>query len=183
MLQQILKPKDIKALEDTLALAKRILKLILAAKEVAETNEAYSKKLKNQLQNFRKNLGNSLSIELSSTSILAILDTSLDNLDSTDGARISALRSRMAQVCQDPHHSNIVPRELHMVCFIHALGATFSQVDDDTLGSVQRSWLMERKEAIHRYESMTGTNWNSLVDLGFEIYQAHKDGAPRPSDL
>ena len=50
-------------------------------------------------------------------------------LDSIGGTRILTLRSRIAQVCQDPHHSNIVPPELHLFCFINALGATFSQVD------------------------------------------------------
>lgn len=181
--RRIQKPKDIEALKDTLALAKRIHKIMLEAKELAETNDAYSRRLRNQLQNFRKNLGNSLSIELSSRSVLDILDPSLNDLDLIDGARISILRSKIAQMCQNPHHSNNVPRELHIVCFIHALGTTFSQIDDDVLRSVQRSWLMERKEAIHRYEFMTGSDLNSQVDLGLEIYQAYNDGVPRPSDF
>ena len=181
--QRIQKPKDIEALKDTLALANRIHELMLEAKRLAETNDAYSKRLKSQLQDLRENLGNSLSIELSSRSVLDILDPSLDDLDSIDGTRISTLRSKIAQMCQDPHHSNNVPRELHMVCFIYALGTTFSQIDDDVLRSVQRSWLMERKEAISRYELITGSDLNSQVNLGLKIHQARKDGAPRPPDL
>ena len=181
--RRIQKPKDIETFKDTLALAKRIHKLTLEAKELAETNDAYSKRLRNQLQNFRENLRNGLSIELSSRSVLNILDPSLDDLDSIDGMRISTLRLKIAQICQDPHHSNNVPRELHMICFIYALGTTFSQIDDDVLRSVQRSWLMERKEAINRYELMTGSDLDSQVDLGLKIYQAYKDGSPRSSDF
>jgi len=54
----IQKPKNIKALKDTLALAKHIHGLLLAAKEIVETNEAQSRRLRSQLQNFRKSLGN-----------------------------------------------------------------------------------------------------------------------------
>lgn len=180
--QRMQNPKHIKALRDTLALLKRVHKLISGVKMNAERNENYSRRLRSQLQNFRKSLKNSLSIELSSSAVLAILDP-LDDLDSIGKARSVTLRSRIAQVCQDSHHGNIIPPPLEMVCFIQALGETFSHVDDDALASVQRSWLMERKEAIHRYELMTRSDWDSQVDLALKIYQAYKDGAPMPSDL
>ena len=180
--QRIQNPKHIKALRDTLALLKRVHKLIFRVKVDAETNETYSKRLRSQLQSFRESLKNSLSIEISSSAVLAFLDP-LDDLDSIGEARIVTLRSRIAQVCQDSHHGNSVPRPLQTVCFLQAMGATFSHVDDDALASIQRSWVMERKEAIHRYQLMTRSDRDSQVDLGLEIYQAYKDGAPMPSDL
>ena len=167
--QWIQKPKDIKVLRDTLAVIKRIHKVIHAAKKTAEMYEAYQGRLRSQLQDSRKSFGNSFPIELSSESVLALLDPHAD-LDSIGGARILTLRSKIAQVCQGPHHGNIVPRPLRMLCFIQALRETFSQVDSDALGSIQRSWFMERQEAIHRYELSGGSDRDSQVDLGFEIY-------------
>ena len=132
-----------------------------------EAMDSYSRRLRIRLQNFRKNAGNSLSIEFLTTSVLAVLDPLLDDLDLIDDMR---LRSKIAQLCWDLYYSNIVPRKLYMVCFIRALGATFSQIDDDALISLQGSLLLEWKEAIHRYTLMTGSDWNSQVDLGLEIY-------------
>ena len=82
-------------LRDTLAVIKRIHKVIHAAKKTVEIYEAYQGRLRSQLQDSHKSFGNSFSIKLSSESVLALLDP-LNDLDSMGGARILTLRSKIA---------------------------------------------------------------------------------------
>ena len=105
------------------------------------------------------------------------------NLDWIDETRISTLRSELAPLCQDRTNAKIVSGNLYTVCLIYNLAATMSELDDDTLTSVQRSWVVERREAIRRYERQTETDRESIVNLIFNTDQAYPDGRLIPDYL
>lgn len=49
-----------------------------------------------------------------------------------------------------------------------------SDLDDDDLSSVQRSWMVAWKEAERRYRRQTKTDQDSIINLVLDTYQAYK---------
>ena len=180
--QWIRKPDYFSTLRESLALAERIRRLLIITKQFVETNDAYFRRLRRQLYDFHQSLGNKQSFGISSTSLSAILEASFRDAASSGDARIRIFESRIARLCEDRNSGNIIPRDIYIFCVIRALRTTLSEVDDITLDHVQRSWLIERRGAIHRYEFSTATDLNSGADLGWEIYQAHNEETPIPAD-
>ena len=105
------------------------------------------------------------------------------NLDWIDETRISTLRSELAQLCLERTNVEIVSGNLYTICLIYNLAATMSELDDDTLNSVQRSWVVERREAIRRYERQTETDRESIVNLIMDTDQAYRHATRVPEFL
>ncbi|KAL8730498.1 MAG: hypothetical protein Q9166_004026 [cf. Caloplaca sp. 2 TL-2023] len=182
--QGFLKPEDRRALDESLTLAKQIDALLRKIKHLTETSKAYSGKVGSQFQDFRQNLKNMRFFKLSSTSLISILELPLDHLDPINSARIQAYVSEMRQVCKE---GKMIPREQYPICLINSLRVTFSGIDDDNLGIDQRSWCMEREEAVNRYELQAGTDDQSILDLAMKFHQDHiheddEDGVSIPAD-
>lgn len=180
---------------------------------MAKANEAYSRRLRIQLQQIRQIVrgdpsfrsssavpkylpaqgqrspffvrqqrlrASNSSVNTDSTEVTPHSQASLENLDTIDGATISSFRSMIAQVYINRKHDEIVSGVLHIICLIHTFGATISEIDDNALGSLRRSWVIKRHEAIRRYQAQTRTDLNSIIDLAVEIFQAHQKSAPMP---
>lgn len=105
------------------------------------------------------------------------------NLDWIDETRISTLRSELAQLCQERTNVKIVSGNLYTICLIYNLAATMSELDNDALTGFPRSWVVERREAIRRYERQTETDRESIVNLVLDTDQAYPDGTPVPEYL
>ncbi|KAL8918741.1 MAG: hypothetical protein Q9208_007181 [Pyrenodesmia sp. 3 TL-2023] len=179
--QWIQPPKDIVALKASLAVAKRVQHLLVTLKEITATDQAHSTRLRSQLVNFRQSLGYSRSFQTSSTSLAATLRSSPDLVDSINGTKISAFKSEIGRLCKERNVVKIVPRELDPVCFIDALRVTLAEIDDDTYDNFQRSWLLERNKAIHRYEVRTQTDRDSHIDVALKLFQRIEEDGSMPA--
>lgn len=87
------------------------------------------------------------------------------DFDETDQARVSSLRSTIGQLCRERSNVQIISGSLYTICNVLAQAMAMSELGNDVLGSVQRSWMMARAEAIKRYEQESGADWDSLVNL------------------
>ncbi|MDI1492136.1 MAG: hypothetical protein OHK93_003348 [Ramalina farinacea] len=105
------------------------------------------------------------------------------DLDDDDGSRPEELRLALASLCRSRKNTDILSGALYMICTIWAHAATMSAFDKNTLGSVQRSWVVERMEAVQRHEQRTGANHNSIIDVMLKTHRDHKRGIPVPPSL
>lgn len=150
--------EELKLLEESVTIVTRVRRYILAIEKLTSSTELSFKRLSEQLKSFGEHLKGH-SCTLPSKELSASLELSADN------PWYSALRSRMAQVCTVGGHGRNIPRDLWSLCLIHNMGTIVSDIDDDTLGSFQRSWLMERTAAIHRYTKRMMQDPDSAFDL------------------
>ena len=93
------------------------------------------------------------------------------DLDRIDDTRISTLRSAIAQLCRNRKNSNMVSGSLYMICNIWAQAVMMSELDYDTLGGQQKSWVVKRTEVIDRYKRRTGTDYDSVINLLIDTYR------------
>ncbi|KAL9001984.1 MAG: hypothetical protein Q9188_005063 [Gyalolechia gomerana] len=173
------KAKRIQMLEEFLTLTTRVRHHILVIEELSVNTQVHIQTLTKQVDSFRQLLEGH-SFTLPSKKLSAELEPSLDDLLSHNGVWGWALRSRISQACTIGNHGKNGPGDLFSICLIHTMGTIFSDVDDDTLGSFQRSWLIERRAAMDRYMKRTMTDPDSTDDLAVELYEAHLRGARTP---
>ncbi|KAI4187512.1 MAG: hypothetical protein LQ346_005480 [Caloplaca aetnensis] len=174
----IRKPQDLLALEKSLALVKHIRENIVKITETAGKNEAYSRRLKGELQDFRQRLGSRQWSDILPTGWSGSLGPSFDRVDPIDSAVILASKSNLAQVCRDRDDGRSFL--LHTVCLLNALRVTILEIDDD-LGGLQKSWLVLRRMLIHRYELKTGTDLDSQVHRAIQFFSTHEPNAWQPA--
>lgn len=105
------------------------------------------------------------------------------DLDEMDDTKISTLRSIVAQIRTDFKNTNMVSGSLFMICNLWIHLVTMSELAYDVMSNVQRSWVVERKEAVGRHARRTGTDHESLVDLLLDTNRNYQRGIPVPNHL
>lgn len=105
------------------------------------------------------------------------------DLDRHDWSRPIQLRKEIADLCRNPKNMEITSGTLYMICAIWAHATTISELDKDALGSVQRSWVVERREAARRYERKASLDDESLIKLMKSTYMDYIHGTPVPEHL
>ena len=92
------------------------------------------------------------------------------NLDVIGGTNLSSCRSALAQLCGEFRNDDTVSGSLYMICNIWNYVMTMQELDDDILNGVQRSWSVERLEAIRRYEKETAINYKHMATVDARVY-------------
>jgi hypothetical protein len=105
------------------------------------------------------------------------------NLDMVGDIDISSLRSAIAQLCRERTNHNMISGSLYMICNIWNYAMIISELDSDLLGGVQRSWVLERLEAIRRYEKEIGAEYEYMARLAASVYQDFLRATPVPEYL
>ena len=105
------------------------------------------------------------------------------NLDIVGETDISSLRSAIAQLCRERVNHNMISGSLYMICNIWNYATTISELDNDMLEGVQRSWVLERLEAIRRYEKEIGAEYEYVARLAAKVYQDSLRTTPVPEYL
>ena len=98
------------------------------------------------------------------------------DLDFNDGTPLPILRSVVAQLCKDSTNFNIVSGSLYMLCHIQAMEAKFSDLNNDNVSSVQRSWFVSRQQAVSHYNKTKGFDDESIVRNLVNGHRAYKNG-------
>ena len=105
------------------------------------------------------------------------------NLDEVGNFDISSLRSAIARLCRERGNYSMVSGSLYMICNIWVYAMTISELDDDLLGGVQRSWVLARLEAVRQYRKGVGDDNHHLSRLMISVYQDLKRATPVPEYL
>ncbi|KAL8877457.1 MAG: hypothetical protein Q9198_004532 [Flavoplaca austrocitrina] len=168
--QWVVPPQDLSDLLKALIEAQRVRNLFGKTKRMIETNRAHVARVKSELDIFRQHLSYIRYSKLSSISLTSILESSIDRLNLTSSDRISAYVETMKRSCKD---DKAIPLELYSVCLIDRLRVSLSGIDSDSLGIDQRSWLIERQDAIDRYQVQMRTDNDTLRDLAEELCETH----------
>lgn len=94
------------------------------------------------------------------------------DLDKVISTNVLTRRTAIADWCQDG--GNYVMRSgfLYTVCNIWSQAKLMSTLDDDLLSGVQRSWIMEREKAIHRYEKTIGLDFANIIYDVLHVYDS-----------
>ena len=100
--------------------------------------------------------------------------------DSIDDTRLSSLRSEVAQLCKTGTDIIMGSHDLFLICVIYDLVATMSALDDDSLDGPQASWIVERSEAIIRWEEERGLDLYNVLNQFVKAYRDYKHGIPLP---
>lgn len=202
------KPEEILMLDRYHALADDMRRQIHSIKETIVDYEIDSKRIKRQLHHLRQRFNYVPSFEFSPTGFIAVSKSlptqeqrppfrqmlsvehtrqhsnvfyyDLDMIDATD---VSNLRSAIAQSCQESQNLNITSGSLFMVCSIWNQAMIISGLDDDVLSGIQRSWSVERRKAVGRYEKAIGADWESIASRVVGAYHDYQRGTPLPENL
>lgn len=169
-------PKYLKSLRESLQLTKRILGTIQNTKRFLETYKVYTLELMDQLHILSHLDIDQLSI-LGSTEMTSIRHNSFDRLGPIDSARESAYIKVLKQSCVN---DKVISTEQYPICLIDTLRTILSDVDNDNLGLYQRSWCMEQRNALVRYQSRDSTTLLARVLLQqvFDMYYEHGISIP-----
>ena len=91
------------------------------------------------------------------THIVSRYGASLYDLNPIDKARLSSLRSEVAQVCKAGNYMKMGCDDLFSICTIYHLGVIRSVLGNDLLSDYPTSWAVVREKAMHRWEQRTRT--------------------------
>ena len=86
------------------------------------------------------------------------------DLSKVNDNEVMTQRAAIAEFCKESDNYVMRSGFLYTVCNIWSQARLLSGLDDDLLGGVQRSWVMARDEAVHRYRSKNGLDVASIVD-------------------
>ena len=85
------------------------------------------------------------------------------DLDFNDGTSPPILRSVVAQLCKEPKNANKVSGDLYMICVIQASEAKVSDLNNDNVSGVQRNWIVQRQQALSRYNKTKEVDDETLI--------------------
>ena len=206
------KRKEILSLNEHYSRGDRMRDCIAAWMEIIPMYENDSARLRSELRHFHASFDYLASFEISSQDSIAIptilkrqiplascswlrssevkghncgSTTSIHHyhLDMFDEADVLNLRSAIIQLCKERTNHNFISGSLYMICNIWHYAMTMSELDDDVLKSVQRSWVRERLEAIRRFEREVGADYEYLARFAVRVYQDFLHGTPVPEYL
>ncbi|KAL8913377.1 MAG: hypothetical protein Q9171_001792 [Xanthocarpia ochracea] len=175
--QWLRRPRSLGSLRENLALAERILSHVKNVKQLIEMNKAYTLELVNRLQVLNENLNTDYFSIFGSTSLASIMEKSLDDLDSFYGTGISAYIQAIKHSCEN---DRVFPREQYPICLIDSLRVILSTIDDDGLGMHQRSWCIEQRNALDRYQPRNRTTLLTQILLQEVIDEFYRTGMSLP---
>ena len=98
------------------------------------------------------------------------------DLDFNNGTLLLVLRSLVARLCKESKNFNIVSGNLYMICAIQALEAKLSELSNNDVNSVQRSWVVQRQKALNRHNKTKGFDEEILLRQFVDHYRAYKNG-------
>ena len=105
------------------------------------------------------------------------------NLDMIDENNVISLRSAIAELCRESKNQNIHSGSLYTICKIWIYAMTMSELDDDLLAGIQRSWILERLKAIRRYEKENGADYEHVANVVAKVYWDFLHGTSVPEYL
>lgn len=105
------------------------------------------------------------------------------NLDMVGDIDIFSLRSAIAQLCRERTNHNMISGSLYMICNIWNYAMTISELDSDLLGGIQRSWVLERREVLRRYDQEIGAEYEYMARLAASVYHDFLHGSRVPEYL
>ncbi len=105
------------------------------------------------------------------------------DLDFDDGTPLPILRSVVAQLCKESKNFNIVSGDLYMICVIQALEAKVSDLNNDNISGVQRSWFVQRQQALSRHNKTKGLDEESILNNIVNLHRAYKNGTSVPERI
>lgn len=167
------------ALHESYDVVKHIYAYLLALQELVDRNHIYLRRLRSQVDTFRRYLSEEASVQFPPKSFMAsqkILQENpgLPNID----IWILTFRAYLSKRCKDRSSGKTLPREYYIFCVIYTLETTLSEIDGDALSGVQRVWVMEREEAINRYHLRTKTNAKRVSDSGLRLWRLNVTDTP-----
>ena len=98
------------------------------------------------------------------------------DLDFNNGTPLPVLRSLVARLCKESKNFNIVSGNLYMICAIQALEAKLSELNNNDVNSVQRSWVVQRQKALDRHNKTKGFDEEILLRQFVDEHRAYKNG-------
>ena len=105
------------------------------------------------------------------------------DLDFSDGTPLSILRSVVAQLCKESKNFNIVSGNLYMICVIQALEAKVSDLNNDNVSGVQRSWYVQRQQVLSRHNVTKGLDEESFLNNAVNLHRAYKNRTLLPERI
>lgn len=105
------------------------------------------------------------------------------HLDKVNASDISDMRSALLQLCEMRTNVHIVSGSLYMICTLWNYALTVSSFDDGLFNGVQRSWVLERREAIDRFRKKIGTDEEHVASDIASALKAYDQGTPIPEYL
>ncbi|KAI4274641.1 MAG: hypothetical protein LQ337_003803 [Flavoplaca oasis] len=176
--RQFQAPRHLEYLTKNLALVERILNHLKKVKQFIQTVKAHSLDLIGQVQILYQNLNSDHISTLGSTSLGLILDKSFDDLASLYHTENMAYIHTIKQSCEN---DKIFPREQYPICLIDSLRVILSRIDNDDLGIHQRSWCIEQRNAMERYQPRNHTTLLAQILLQEVINEYYKQGLAVPT--
>ncbi|KAL8887154.1 MAG: hypothetical protein Q9215_005235 [Flavoplaca cf. flavocitrina] len=169
------RPRDIM---ESLALAKEILESIKNVWQFIENNKPHITELINQLQVLNQHLKPSFT---SGPGFILppITKETFNDQNSSVYARNLAYLQAMKLACEQDSKS--VPTEQYPICIIDSLRVILSRIDDDNLGIHQRSWCVERRDALDRYQPRNRTTLLAQMLLQSVVDQHYEQGISVPT--
>ena len=114
------------------------------------------------------------------TRITTVFRVFLYDSDSISDTGFSSLRSEVAQLCKTGTDIMMGSHDLFLICVIYDLVATTPALADDSLDGPQASWIVERSEAIIRWEEERGLDLSNVLNQFVKAYRDYKYGIPLP---
>ena len=100
------------------------------------------------------------------------------DLSKVKDTEVTTQRAAIAGFCKESDNYVMRSGFLYTVCNIWSQARLLSGLDDDLLGGVQRSWVMAREEAVHRYRRENGLDFASIVNDMRSEYDSIERGNP-----
>ena len=102
------------------------------------------------------------------------------DLNMMNDTNVLARREALVHLCEDRTNYNMISGYLYTACNILLQAKLMSNLDDDLLSGVRRSWVVQQLEEIRRYDEMMGVDFASIRhDLAYTPY-IHKRGGRIP---
>ena len=95
------------------------------------------------------------------------------DLGFNDGTPLTILQSVVVQLCKESKNINIVYGNLHMICVIQTLEAKPSDLNNNNVSDVQRSWFVQRQQALSRHNKTKDFDEESMLDSIMNLHRAY----------
>lgn len=102
------------------------------------------------------------------------------NLDRVGDTDTRSLLSAVARLCEQRVNRETVNGALYMICNIWNYARTFSELDDDLFGGVQRSWVRERLEVVRSYDKGIRADHQYISLLAANLHGDYRSGKRVP---
>ena len=175
--RQFQTPRHLQYLTKNLALVESILDHLKKVKQFIQIIKDHSLDLTDQVQILPQGLSTEHIFTLGSTTLGLILDKSFDDLASLYSAENMGYIHTIKQSCEK---DKIFPKEQYPICLVDSLRVILSRIDNDDLGIHQRSWCIEQRNAMERYQPRNRTTLLAQILLQEVIEEYNNQGLSVP---